>query len=109
MKTTLRPLIALCALVAASQGQAQRYLTEVFTNDQITVTPNLIYGTNIDFLTSNLGSPNVPAEVVELQTAVSTGQPIPAAYFNPADGSTALKVTNLRMDVYQPDQTVDNE
>lgn len=109
MKTTLRPLIALCALVAASQGQAQRYLTEVFTNDQITVTPNLIYGTNIDFLTSNLGSPNVPAELVELQTAVSTGQPIPAAYFNPADGSTALKVTNLRMDVYQPDQTVDNE
>lgn len=89
--------------------QAQRYLTEVFTNDQITVTSDVIYGTNVDFLTSNLGSPLVPADVVALQTAVSTGQQIPAAYFDPGDGSTGLKVTNVRMDIYQPDQTIDQE
>ncbi|MCB0765376.1 MAG: T9SS type A sorting domain-containing protein, partial [Flavobacteriales bacterium] len=55
-----------------------------------------------DFLTSNLASPNVPAEVTELQTAVSLGNPIPAAYFDPGDGSTAMKVTNVRFDLYQP-------
>lgn len=103
--------IALGALVLglSLEVQAQRYVTEVFTNSQITVTPDIVYGTNIDFLTSNLGSPLVPANAQELQTLVSTGGTIPPAYFNPADPSTGLKVTNLRFDLYQPDQAIDTE
>jgi hypothetical protein len=103
--------ITLAAMLIAGLNiaQEQRYLQEVFTNAQIDVTPNITYGTNIDFLTSNFASPNVPANVQELQTAVQTGQPIPAAYFNPQDASTAVKVTNVQFDLYQPDQGVDTE
>ncbi len=93
----------------AATAPAQRYLSEVFTDAQITVTPDIIYGVNIDFLTSNLSSPLVPANIQELQTAVALGQPIPAAYFDPSDPSTGLKVTNLRYDLYQPDQSIDSE
>jgi len=102
MNRTLRTGLALATLAMGLGTQAQRYLTEVFTNDQISVTSDIIYGTNIDFLTSTLSSPNVPAEITELQTAVALGNEIPAPYFNPADGSTALKVANVRMDVYRP-------
>lgn len=108
MKRTLHLALACAGVSIGITANAQRYLSEVFTNDQIVVTPDVIYGTNIDFLTSNLGTPNLVAEITALQTAVATNQPIPAAYFNPADASTGLKVTNLRMDVYQPDPSVDD-
>jgi hypothetical protein len=92
-------------------AQAQdRYLTEVFDASQISVTSDVIFGTNIDFLTSQFSNPALYGpEVVQLQTLVSTGQPIPAAFFNPQDGSTVVKVTNLKMDVYQPQQSIDSE
>lgn len=102
MNRTLRTALVFGTVVSGLAAHSQRYLTEVFTNAQITVTPDLIYGTNIDFLTSNFSSPNVPADVTALQTAVATGNPIPAAYFDPTDGSTAVKVTNNRFDLYQP-------
>ena len=93
----------MCSLLALGHhGHAQRYLAEIFTDDQITVTSDVIYGTNIDFLQSELSSPNVPTEIAELQAAVTLGDPIPDAYFDPEDESTALKVTNLRMDIYGP-------
>lgn len=92
---------------SATHGQ-QRYLTEVFTNAQISVTPDVTYGTNIDFLTSNFGSPLVPANIQELQTLVATNQPIPAAYFNPGDASTGVKVTNVQMDIYAPSSLADD-
>lgn len=109
MKRTLHLAVAALALGMGTTASAQRYLQEVFSNANITVTPDVIYGTNIDFLTSNLASPNVPTEVGTLQTLVSTGQPIPAEYFDPSNTSTALKVTNVRMDVYEPTQSVDPE
>jgi hypothetical protein len=107
MKRSL--LLAGAALLLGTAATAQRYLTEVFSGANITVTNDVIYGTNIDFLTSNLASPNVPAEVGELQGLASTTQAYPAAYFDPSDGSTAVKLTNIRLDVYQPDQAVDSE
>jgi hypothetical protein len=107
MKSTLRFAIALAAIAVSARASAQRYLTEVFSDANVTITNDVIYGTNIDFLTSNFASPDVPANVTELQTAVTLGNPIPAAYFDPADGSTAVKVTNVRMDVYQPSQSID--
>ena len=107
MKSALRFAFALALVAVTARASAQRYLTEVFSDANITITNDVIYGTNIDFLTSNFASPNVTANITELQTAVTLGNPIPSAYFDPADGSTAVKVTNLRMDVYQPDPAID--
>lgn len=89
--------------------QAQRYLSEIFSDANVTITTDVVYGTNIDFLTSNLASPNVGADVVALQTIASTTGVYPPEYYNPADASTALKVTDVRMDVYEPSQSVDTE
>ncbi|MFN3874384.1 MAG: T9SS type A sorting domain-containing protein [Flavobacteriales bacterium] len=104
-----RALPILIAAAFSGPAAAQRYLTEVFSDANIAITPDVTYGTNIDFLSSNFASPQVPADVLALQTAVTLGNPIPAPYFDPADGSTAVKVTNVRMDVYQPDQSIDTE
>lgn len=109
MKRPLHIAWAASALALAAPASAQRYLSEVFSDANLTITNDVIYGTNIDFLTSNLASPDVNANVTELQTAVTLGNPIPAAYFDPNDASTAVKVTNLRMDVYEPSQGVDTE
>lgn len=109
MNRTVRLASVAAALLAMAPASAQRYLTEVFSNANLTITNDVIYGTNIDFLTSNLASPNLPTEITELQTLASTTQAYPAAYFDPSDGSTALKLTNVRMDVYQPDQSLDTE
>ncbi len=103
---TLHLMLALTCMAGTASAQ-QRYLEEIFTDAEITVTSNIVYGTNIDFLTSNLASATVPAEIQTLQTAVSTQQPIPPAFYDPGDGSTSLKVTEVKMDVYQPDQGVD--
>ncbi|MBK9177021.1 MAG: T9SS type A sorting domain-containing protein [Flavobacteriales bacterium] len=109
MKRTLHLALAFAAIALTTSASAQRYLSEVFSDANMTITNDVIYGTNIDFLTSNLASPDVPANLTELQTAVSLGNPIPAAYFNPGDASTAIKVTNVRMDVYEPNQGIDTE
>lgn len=111
MKRTLTRAIPLVALAAAMPAKAQeRYLSEVFTAAQVTYTPDVTFGTNIDFMTSDFTDPvEYGPELMELQTAVSTQQPIPAPYYNPLDASTAVKVTELKMDVYQPDQAVDSE
>ena len=109
MKRTLRNALALAAITGTLGASAQRYLSEVFTNDQITVTPDVVFGQNIDFLTSNFSDVSqYGPEVVNLQTLVSTQQPIPAEYFNPQDPGTVVKVANLRMDVYQPDPALDD-
>ena len=70
----------LVSLVAFSVLSAQntRYIDEVFMDSEIMVTSDIPYGVNIDFLTSNLGSPSFPGDIVTLQTAVLSGQPIPA-------------------------------
>ncbi len=108
MKRTLPVSLALSALAITTGASAQRYASDVFTDAQVTVTPDVPFGQNIDFLTSDLSNlAEFGPELVQLQTLVSTQQPIPPPFFNPADTSTALKVANLRMDIYQPDQNVD--
>lgn len=100
------------AMAVCGQLSAQRFLTEVFTGDQITVTSDVIYGVNVDFLTSKLSPANmatIAANMAELHNIVNTGGTIPAVYFNPADtNTTKVKVANLRMDIYQPDPAVDS-
>ncbi|MDQ3101718.1 MAG: alpha/beta hydrolase, partial [Bacteroidota bacterium] len=102
------PLSAAALLFSPLLFAQERYVEEVFTNDQIEISNNVIYGTNIDFLTSNFSSPNVSANVIELQTAVSSGTPIPEPYFDPANTSTAVKVKNLEMDIYRPNADDDD-
>ncbi|MBX2982945.1 MAG: T9SS type A sorting domain-containing protein [Flavobacteriales bacterium] len=108
---TRKLLLALpLAAVALSTHAQERYLSEVFTPAQVMITNDVIFGTNIDFLTSDFSSPAAYGpEVAQLQGLVSSGQPIPAEFFNPGDASTVVKVTNLRMDIYEPDQGVDSE
>jgi dienelactone hydrolase len=108
MNQTLRNAIAFAALAGTLGTNAQRYLTDVFTDAQITITPDVVFGQNIDFLTSDFSDISVfGPEVVQLQGLVSGQQPIPPEFFNPQDPATAVKVANLRMDVYQPDPAQD--
>ncbi len=111
MNRNLRYAIPLAALAFSPQAHAQdRYLSEVFTPAQVTLTSGIIYGTNIDFLTSSFADPSLYGpEVGQLQGLVSSGQPIPAPFFNPQDPTTVVKVASLKMDVYEPDQSVDSE
>jgi acetyl esterase/lipase len=96
MKRTLLFLLAF-----SSVAMAQRYTSEVFT--QVSVTADQPYATNIDFLTSDLSDPaSVVMDVTAIKTALATGQPIPAAFFNPFDTTTDVKVTTLTMDMYEP-------
>lgn len=108
MKQGLRIGLPLAALALAVNVHAQRYLNEVFTDAQISVSTGIVFGTNIDFLTSDLSDPAafIP-EVMELQQDVSTQTPIPAPYFDPTNMSTVVKVTNVVMDIYQPSQGAD--
>ncbi len=107
----------LLALVAGVTSFAQnlRYYDPVFAGSVVT-TQNITYGTNVDFLISgDLADPNNGAQVqqdlIALNTAILTGQPIPANYYTPfaADPSSVVKVTDLQMDIYEPDQSVDTE
>ena len=108
MKRTLRNAFAFAAVATFTGASAQRYSSEVFSDAQITVTPDVVFGQNIDFLTSDFSNPAIYGpQVVQLQTLVTQGQSIPPEFFNPTDPSTAVKVANLRMDVYQPDPSVD--
>ena len=110
MTRTLTLALAAGTVVLATQVQAQqRYLEEIFTDAEINVTANVIYGTNVNFLTSNLASPDVGPNIVQLQGLVDMQQPIPAPFYDPGDASTALKVVDVRMDIYEPDQGADSE
>jgi len=108
MKRTLHILLSGIFVLALQLSYGQRYLEEQFTDDDI-ITTTVNFGTNIDFLTSNLAGANTLANITELQTAVATGTDIPAAYFDVLDPSTDIKVTDIAMDVYAPDQGVDDE
>lgn len=107
----LRHSVLLFALCAAALGlHAQRYATEVFNDAQLITTPDVPYGVNIDFLDSDFSDPDVAAsEIIQLQYFVSNGIPIPLTFFDPQSPSTFVKLVELGMDVYQPDQTLDCE
>ena len=108
MRPTLHSACAVIAIASAMGVNAQRYMTEVFTDAQVVVTPNVTFGTNIDFLTSDFSNPALYGpDVIQLQTLVSTQQPIPAEYYDPSNTATVVKVTDLKMDVYAPDAAVD--
>lgn len=108
MKRTLHILLSTVLVLALQSAFAQRYLEEVFTDDEIMMT-TITYGTNVNFLTSNFAGANTAGDLVTLQTAATLGTEIPAAYFDATDTSTDVKVTNVAMDIYEPDQAIDTE
>ncbi|NNC83538.1 MAG: alpha/beta hydrolase, partial [Flavobacteriales bacterium] len=111
MKNRLHAIAVVLLVLAANFSWAQtRYLDEVFTDEQITVQSDIIYATNIDFLTSDLtASAQLNTDIGTLSALADAGSPYPAPYYNPADETTQLKVTDIRMDIYHPDNGVDTE
>jgi hypothetical protein len=112
MKKTYLYLITVCVfagLSTNSQAQNMRYVDPIYAESDVEVVANITYATNIDFLISNMKSTKVPKDITALKTAVFLGNPIPAAYYNPADTSTAVKVTAIKMDVYKVKSSVDSK
>lgn len=110
-------------LVGSSlNGTSQtRYMDEIFTDSEIQLTKNEKYGTNVDYMknlqlldpayfTANQAA--IIAEMTTLKTDYQSGSLSPsthAAYYTPfvVDPSTIVKVSDLLMDIYQPDTSVD--
>jgi hypothetical protein len=112
MKRVYAYLMVAGLMLSSVQLFAQkRYIDEVFSDSDIEVTADVTYATNIDFLTSTRLSsaplPKLGAELQTLKTAVATGQPIPGTHYNPADTTTYVKVTDIKMDVYRPKASAD--
>jgi hypothetical protein len=82
MKNAFRMIAAGLITCWSGQLNAQRYLTEIFTDEQVSVQDNVVYGQNIS------------VELTVL-SALSGGSPVPP------DTAT------LRMDIYEPNQDAD--
>lgn len=109
MKRIFTITFTLVALLMGFVAQAQnRYLQEIYTDADIEVTSNVVYGTNINFLTSTLNNPaNIGRDLTEIMTNILTGQTIPSKFYNPGDNTTDVKVTDLKLDIYKPNSTAD--
>lgn len=98
-------LMVLMTIGATAQT---RYVDAIYTDADIEVTSDVEYGTNIDFLTSKTSNQmNVGRDITEIKTALAMSQAIPGKYYNPADTTSDLKVTIVKMDVYKPKTSVD--
>ena len=107
MKKHYLILILLLAVTAISTTAQTRYVDAIYSNADIEVTPDIEYGTNIDFLRSKTSDQaQLVADITEIKTALAMGQAIPAKFSN-ADTTVDLKVTTVKMDVYAPKASVD--
>ncbi|MGB1004625.1 MAG: T9SS type A sorting domain-containing protein [Salibacteraceae bacterium] len=111
--------ITMSFIGASVQMNAQtRYMDEIFTDADIMVASDVTYGTNVDYmkntqlldptyLTANQAT--VFAEMTTLKTAFQNGGAISASHYTPfqLDSSTLVKVSDMKMDVYYPNSTVD--
>ncbi len=82
--------------LSASYAQDDRYLTEVFTDSEIEITTNVTYGSNVNFMPASAGG-NDPADLGAAIAAIMGG----------ASLDTLVNFIDLKMDIYQPKQTVD--
>ncbi len=89
---TFSVLFGLSSLVA----QNDRYLTEVFSESDIEISANVIYGSNVNYMPASVGG-NDPADIGAAVAAILGG----------ASLDTLLNFVDLKMDIYQPKQTVD--
>ena len=96
-------------LATASLAQ-KRYIDPIYSDADIEVTSDVSYATNISFLFSNTSDPaQAVLDITAIKTAVATGQPIPATYYDPRDPSSKIKVNDLKMDVYRAKSSVDSK
>ncbi len=112
---------ALCAFTCAigfSAHAQDRYLDEIFDNNEITIQKDITYGINVDFLkNTQLLDPSyiasnqsqIAAERDSLMAIIDAGNPIPVDFLQPfaANSNTILKVSELKMDVYMPEASAD--
>lgn len=108
MRKLLQATLVLALICGASSMFAQRYLEEVFTNDEIIVSMDNVFATNIDFMTSNLAGANTLTDIGTLSFLADNDMPIGDEYFDVLDESTDVKVRDIAMDIYYPDPTVDD-
>jgi hypothetical protein len=106
MSKNLRFIFLLTAVFMIQGASAQRYLDEVFTDDQIEM-ETVVYATNIDFLTSNFAGANTAIDIGTLSALVDGGADFPAAYLDPTDASTDVKLKGIEMDIYYPNMDDD--
>jgi len=111
----------LSVLIGTAAYSQDRYLEEVFSNSEITVTKNITYGFNVNpLLNTSLMDPayvlanaaQITAEKDSLLTMLATNPAtIPLSFYYPysVDTTTLLKITQVKMDVYMPDTAVDSE
>lgn len=100
-------LMAFMATTFALSAQI-RYLDEVFTPAEIEIVSDVTYGTNVNYFISDFSDPTcVAQDLGQLWPLVLTQQPIPTAFYNPADTTTCVKVSDLKFDVYKPLSSVD--
>lgn len=108
MKKQYIILTMLFAFIAFSSNAQKRFVDPIYADADIKVKSDVAYGTNIDFLTSKTSDQaNVGRDITAIKTALGTGQAIPAHFFDPTDGTSDLKVTTLKMDIYKPSTAVD--
>lgn len=105
----MRRILLLAFSAATFVVNAQiRYLDEVFTPGQIDITHDVTYGTNVNyFISSFTNQAKVAADLGQLWPLVLSNQAIPAKFYNPQDTSTAVKVSDLKFDVYKPSNAAD--
>jgi len=102
-------LLSLLMIPALSVFSQERYSDQIFTDDEIIVTSDVVYGANIRFIPPvDFESSEAQADVLELQTIAQTTGDYPAAYFDLADPATTVKLRALGMDVYEPDPAIDD-
>jgi len=115
-------LLLSIALAAGLNTMAQeRYLEEVFSESEITVMKDITYGINVNplFNTSLMDPAYVGANAAQITQEKDTllaylatnPANIPMSFFLPyaLDTNTILKLTQVKMDVYMPDMSVDSE
>lgn len=91
MKRFFAFLLLFCIVESWSQPLPNRYLSEIFTNAQITVTPNVAFSTNIPHVsTTNLFGFQIANEERYGNVTSPPGQ-----------------IVTLRMDIYQPNPQID--
>lgn len=110
MKKCLRSaLVAMVAALPMVTSAQTRYFDPIFEDSEIVVETGVVYAQNINFLLSNFTSPNTLPNLGELSAIADAGGSFPSAYFDPTDASTAVKLQNIRMDVYYPNIELDTE
>jgi hypothetical protein len=114
-------LASLLVMVGLNTMAQERYFDEIFSNSDILVTKNIVYGINVNplFNTSLMSPTYVGANAAQitqekdslLNWIATNPANIPTGFFYPysLDTSTILKISRLKMDVYMPNISVDSE